>query len=259
MPVFTIRPTGHAINAALQTAALLGGYRRLDDAQLAVAVVEVPTLRDTARRASPRQAREELRLTVHRFLVQEAQRMHATVSPTSDFAFLITATRGSLAGATDGFRIPPFTERARSELGVTIEAGVGMGRSALEAEAHARAVLGRAQFGPAARGFALGVQGQPLVPTPRHPAAGAPGRMRALETLGRLAGKLPEGNATMVVDADTAGRLLDVTPRTARRLLHGLVEEGLAWPLPPSRSPQPGRPRQFYRLLAEKLERRPDH
>jgi DNA-binding transcriptional ArsR family regulator len=258
VPVFIIGPTGHAISWALQTAVLLGGYRRLDDAQLAVAVVEVPTLRDSARRASPRQAREELRLTVHRFLVQEAQRMHATVSPTSDYAFLITATRGSLASATDGFRFPPFTERARSELGVTIETGVGMGRSALEAEAHARAILGRTPGPTAARGFALGLQGQPLIPTPRHPAAGAPGRVRALETLARLADKLPEASATMIVDADTAGRLLDVTPRTARRLLHALVEEGLAWPLPPSRSPQPGRPRQFYRLLAEKLERRPD-
>jgi hypothetical protein len=258
VPVFTIRPTGHAIGWALQTAALLGGYRRLDDAQLAVAVVEIPTLRDSARRSSPRQAREELRLTVHRFLVQESQRMHATVSPTGDYAFLVTATRGSLASMTDGFRVPPFTERARSELGVTIEAGVGMGRTALEAEAHARAILGRSPLGSAARGFALGPLGQPLVPTPRHPSAGAPSRTRALETLARLAGKLPEASATLIVDADTAGRLLDITPRTARRLLHGLVEEGLAWPLPPSRSPQPGRPRQFYRLLAEKLDRHQD-
>ncbi len=55
------------------------------------------------------------------------------------------------------------------------------------------------------------------------------------------------------MDAETAGRLLSVTPRTARRLLATLVEEGLAWPLPPSRSPQPGRPRQAYRLVIEKL------
>jgi predicted ArsR family transcriptional regulator len=82
--------------------------------------------------------------------------------------------------------------------------------------------------------------------------------MRALDTLSRLAKKLPEASATLIVDADTAGRLLEVTPRTARRLLHGLVEEGLAWPLPPNRSPQPGRPRQFYRLLVEKLEPRQD-
>lgn len=256
VPVFTVRPTGSAIHWALQTAALLGGYRRLDDAQLAVIIVEIPTLRDSARRASPRQSREELRLTVQRFLVQEAQRLHATVSPVSDHGFLITATRGSLASVTDGFRALPFIEPARSELGITIETGVGTGRTALEAEAHARAAMGRAHVGASPRGLSPGREGHPLVPTPRQPGAGTPGRIRALDTLSRLAGKLPEATATLIVDADTAGRLLDVTPRTARRLLHGLVEEGLAWPLPPSRSPQPGRPRQFYRLLAEKLEHR---
>ncbi len=60
-----------------------------------------------------------------------------------------------------------------------------------------------------------------------------------------------------MVDAETAGRLLGVTSRTARRLLHSLVDEGLAWPLPPNRTPQPGRPRQFYRLITEKLDSRP--
>ena len=114
VPVFTIRPTGSAIHWALQTAALLGGYRRLDDAQLAVIIVEIPTLRDSARRASPRQSREELRLTVQRFLVQEAQRLQATVSPVSDHGFLITATRGSLASVTDGFRVTAL-RRARAQ------------------------------------------------------------------------------------------------------------------------------------------------
>jgi hypothetical protein len=194
---------------------------------------------------------------VHRFLVQEAQRMHASVSPLGDHSFLITATRGSLAAATDGFRVPPFTERARSELGIAVEVGVGMGRTAQDAEAHAHAALSRSHTGPGTRGFALDREGHALVPAPRHPAAAAPAnRPRGLETLARLADKLAAAEGALVVDAETAGRLLGVTPRTARRLLHSLVEDGLAWPLPPSRTPQPGRPRQFYRLVTEKLERR---
>ena len=72
--------------------------------------------------------------------------------------------------------------------------------------------------------------------------------------LSRLAGRLEGSETALVVDAETAGRLLGVTSRTARRLLRGLVDEGLAWPLPPSRAAQPGRPRQFYRLITEKLE-----
>jgi hypothetical protein len=254
VPVVTLRPTGSDIRVALRTAALIGGYRRLEDAQLALALVEVPALRDSGRRGSPRQSREELRLTVHRFLVQEAQRIHAAVSPTSDHGFLIVATRGSLARATDGFRAPPFAERARADLGVTIEVGIGMGRTAVEAEAHARASLGRTQAG-GIRGFQTGREGSTPVPAPRLPEAGAR-RSRSLETLSRLAEKLAENDANMVVDAETAGQLLAVTPRTARRLLHILVEEGLAWPLPPNRTPQPGRPRQFYRLVVEQLEHR---
>ena len=67
----------------------------------------------------------------------------------------------------------------------------------------------------------------------------------------RLAAKLEGGDT--VVDAEGAGKMLGVTPRTARRLLRTLVDEGLAWPLPPNRTPQPGRPRQLYRLIVEKL------
>jgi hypothetical protein len=252
MPVYTLRPTGSDMRAALRTAALLGGYRRLEDAQLAFALVEVPALRDGGRRASPRQTRDELRLTVHRFLVQEAHRIHAAVSPAGDHGFLIIATRGSLARATDGFRVPPFAERARSDLGVTLEVGIGMGRTAAEAEAHARAAIGRPAAGSRGRGVAAG-PGHGPVPPPRLPEAGNR-RLRSMETLSKLADKLAQTDANFVVDAETAGQLLAVTPRTARRLLHILVEEGLAWPLPPNRTPQPGRPRQFYRLVVEQLE-----
>ena len=255
VPVLTLRPTGSDIRSALRTAALLGGYRRLEDAQLALALVEVPALRDGGRRATPRQSRDELRLTVHRFLVQEAQRIHAAVSPTGDHGFLVVATRGSLARATDGFRIQPFAERARSDLGLTIEVGIGMGRTAVEAEAHARAGLGRGQTMTGMRGGAPGSPGHVPVPAPRLPEPGAR-RTRSLETLSKLAEKLTGADANLVVDAETAGKLLTVTPRTARRLLHILVEEGLAWPLPPTRTPQPGRPRQFYRLVVEQLENR---
>jgi hypothetical protein len=258
VPVITVRPTNSAIRGGLRTATLLGTQRRLEEAQLAMVVVEVPTLRDTQRRSAPRQSREELRLTVHRFLVQEAQRIQATVSPMGEHCFLVTATRGSLQPATDGFRMPPFAERARSGLGIALEVGVGMGRNAHEAEAHARAALGRSQAGQRAGMFALDREGRALVPAPRQPAAPPQqGRPKGIETLSRLADKLSGSDEALVVDAEMAGRLLGVTPRTARRLLRTLVDEGLAWPLPPSRTPQPGRPRQFYRLIVEKLDRKP--
>jgi len=253
VPVFALQPTPAAIRSALRSAALLGAYRRLEEAQLAVAVVEVPALRDAApRRGVTRYSREELRLTVHRLLVQEAQRIRAAVSPVGDHGFLITATRGSLAAATEGFRATPFADRARSEFGIVIEVGVGLGRTAQDAEAHARAALSSPPHAAGGHPGALDLAGRALVPAQREPATPAV-RPRSLETLARLADKLPAGETALAVDAETASRLLSVTPRTARRLLHTLVADGLAWPLAPGRTPQPGRPRQFYRLLVEKL------
>lgn len=252
IPVLLVRPTRSAIGSALRTATLLGTQRRLEDAQLAVAVVEVPTLRETSRRPSPRQPREELRLIVHRMLLQEAQRIRATLSPAGEDCFLVVATRGSLSGATDGFRVPPFTERARAELGITLEVGVGLGLTAQDAEAHARAALARAHSEPGIRGFALDREGHALVPGPREPVGSRPVNPRGMTILSRLTEQLRQDAGPLVVDAETAGRLLGVTARTARRLLRTLAEEGLAWPLPPNRVPQPGRPRQFYRLVTQK-------
>ena len=253
IPVLVVRPTRSAIASALRTATLLGTQRRLEDAQLAVAVVEVPALRGTPRRSSPRQPREELRLIVHRLLLQEAQRIKAALSPAGEDSFLVTATRGSLSGATDGFRVPPFAERARAELGIVLEVGVGLGLTAQDAEAHARAALARGHADPDARGFALDREGHALVPWPREPVGVRAGNPRGMATLSRLTDQLPGDSGPLVVDAETAGRLLGVTSRTARRLLRTLAEEGLAWPLPPNRIPQPGRPRQLYRLVTEKL------
>jgi hypothetical protein len=255
VPVISIRPTDEAIRMAVWNAALLGGHHRLEAAQLALVAVEVPRLREGARRALSRYARDELRLSVQRFLTGEAQRIQAMVTQADDHSFLVAATRGSLAAVTGDFSQLPFTDRARAELGVAIEVGVGMGRTVQEAETHARTALIRSRSAGAGPGTVPSREGQPLVPPPRRASpAGLRLPSRGIETLARLAGRLEGSETALVVDAETAGRLLGVTSRTARRLLRSLVDEGLAWPLPPSRAAQPGRPRQFYRLITEKLE-----
>jgi len=252
IPVIRVKPISSAVRTALHTAALLGAHHRLEESQLTVVIVEVPTLREPVRRAAPRYWRDELRLSLHRLLVQEANRINATVWPIDDHSYLVTATRGSVASATDGFRVLPFAGRIRDELGLAVEVGVGMGRTTHDAETHARAALARSQAGKQPQGFVVDREGRALIPAPRMPPAG-PGtaKPKGVEILARLAAKLEGGDT--VVDAESAGRMLGVTPRTARRLLRTLVDEGLAWPLPPNRTPQPGRPRQLYRLIVEKL------
>jgi DNA-binding transcriptional ArsR family regulator len=269
VPVLKLTPADQAISSALQVATLLAAHRVLADSQLAVALIEVPALRDAVRRSAPRQARQELQLTVHRFLVREAQRIQATASRVSDSGFLVLASRASLAAAGS----PPFAAKARQALGVAIEVGVGTGRTEHEAEAQARLALdqaaqaGRTQtagshtaaaelaVGSGRRGTGLDAGRTRLDSdgAARLPADSL-SRVRALEILSRLARKLA-ADSVPVVDAELTGQLLSVTPRTARRQLRALVDEGLALPLPPARRPRPGRPRQAYRLVVEKLDR----
>jgi len=369
VPAIAVQPSDHAIASALRTAILLAERHALTAAQLAVALVEVQELRDRPGRRAPRQAREELRLAVHGFLVHEAQQMDATVSRVSEHGFLVIATGGSLAAATGGGGELGFKATAARTLGVGLDIGIGTGRTEREAEEAARKRLapgtpagstrqlrlqaGRLQAAADPAGSAIAEPGFPPGRQPdaagsgstgaissgpvsgdsgagsvRHggpghglpghdgpghdgpghdrpghglpghglpghglpghdgpghggpgdgtPGSGGPGqsgpvraagrppatraghppdslsRLRGLETLTRLAQKLA-ADASPVVDAELTGQLLSVTPRTARRQLRAMADQGLALPLPPRRNRHPGRPRQAYRLVVEEL------
>jgi hypothetical protein len=328
VPVIAVQPSDHAIASALQTAIFLAERHVLTAAQLAVALVEVPELRDRPGRRVPRQAREELRLAVHGFLVHEAQQMDATVSSVSEHGFLVIATGGSLAAATGGGGDLPLRAIAARTLGVVLDIGIGIGRTEREAEEAARKRLAHTTPAGAARQLRLqagtlqaaaadpdgsgradesasllasrmgatsasssGTVPSGLVPVdpgPGGPGTGSPGlggpglegpaaaralraaarlpaartgtppdsisRLRSLETLTRLAQKLA-ADAAPVVDAELTGQLLSVTPRTARRQLRAMADQGLALALPPRRTRHPGRPRQAYRLVVEELGR----
>ena len=246
VPVRLMRPTTATIRIALRTAALLGIGSRLEEAQIAIGIVELPT--DMP--AGP--GRNELRLAVHRVLLDDARRMGVTVLPDGEQGFYAIATYGSIMAATNDLTEQPFVRRVQEELGLSIRIGLGLGSSARDAEATARKALSRP--GSGLPGSGLMRPGGPDARQGRRDDE----RTKALAALDRLvrAARPGHGAEPLVVDAGAVADLLDMTPRAARRILLTLVENGLAWHLPPVRSAGPGRPRQMYRLLAEQLDSR---
>ncbi|WP_219509683.1 transcriptional regulator [Nonomuraea ceibae] len=242
VPVQLMRPTSATIRQAVRTAALLGIGSRLEEAQIVVGIVKLPS----GTPAGP--GRNELRLAAHTVLLQEARRMGATVLPDGEQGFYVIATYGALMAATTDLAEQPFVRRVRQELGLEIEIGIGLGSTAQEAESNARKALTRPGAWPprsallrSGRLDARQVQRKDK-------------RDKALATLAKLARAADAGTAgPLVVDAGTVAELLDMTPRAARRVLLNLIDQGLAWQLPPVRSTGPGRPRQTYRLLVEQL------
>ncbi|GAA5151992.1 hypothetical protein [Amycolatopsis dongchuanensis] len=254
VPVLLMRPTTATIRSALRTTALLGIGSRLEDSQIAIGIVELPS------GPTGEYGRDQLRLAVHHILLDEARRMDATVLSRDERSYYIVATFGSLTAATDDLSAPPFVERIRQEVDLDVELGIGLGLTARAAEANARTALARASTAAGESSYVVGADGTVLTAPIRQSArqlSHDDAHSKARTTLDRLARALGSGAEVptdrLVVDASAVAELLDITPRAARRVLHTLTETGLAWQMPPLRSAGPGRPRQLYRLLPEKL------
>lgn len=255
VPVLLSRPTAATIRGTIRTAVLLGHGSRLEESRIAIGIVQAPQ--------SGTSGFGGIRTALHGLLLDEAHRMGATVLPRDETSYYLIATLGSLVAATDDFAEPPFVERVRAELGITVELGIGLGDTARDAEANARTALAQARPSDEdSAGYLVGHDGHVLL----LPSAARARRVvqdeartKAIATLTRLAEALREAGTLpstepVVVDAPLVARLLDVTPRAARRLLTSLAELNLAWQMPPARTPGRGRPRQSYRLMLEKLE-----
>jgi len=265
VPALRVLPTQASVRAALRTVGLMGMGSHLADAQIAVAVVEFPVPRAHGGERPGLYWREERRLPLHQLLLSEARRLDAVVQPFEERGFLLVTTVGALAAGTDGFRSAPFIDRIYRELGIDVHVGVGIARSVGEAAERADQALVRAHES-GARGFALSSGGSFLVLPdpdggPASTRSASKQRDDALRLLRRLVRALDTegrrgrgtGDDPYVVVAEEVADALRTTPRTARRNLQLLSDEGLVWLLPSDRAPQPGRPRRRYRLMIERL------
>ncbi|MFI6505902.1 transcriptional regulator [Nonomuraea typhae] len=252
VPVLRVLPTSHTLRLALNTAALLGTGSRLEEAQIAIAVVELAASARPSYSGPGNYWQQELKLSLHQSLLADARVMGATVTPRDENAYVVTATVGALAQATDGFRVAPFMDRIRSEAGVPVEVGIGLGTTARDADANALVAVEKARNAGAAAAYLVGGDGTVLsLPLRQRRRAEAEPAIatKGAKLLERLIGGLGDGPEALVVDAEIVADVLAIAPRSARRVLQSLAEEGLAWPMPPVKGSQAGRPRQPYRLV----------
>jgi hypothetical protein len=258
IPSVRMTPSGAILRSALRSAALLGMGIKVQGAQIATIVVEVYGANSQGYSGPSNYSQQELSLSLHRVLLSEARHMGATVIPHGENRYLIHATLGSVEQATMQLKVAPFLDRVRNELGLTVGVGIGLGRTARDAEAQAMLALQGAQAVGGTAAFLADDTGDLLSLPPRahqkDESTAAPlGEAKSLSTLKLLTESLATGSGLLVVDAEQVAEVLDVTARSARRVLQGLVADGLAWTMPAARSAQAGRPRQQFRLITEKL------
>jgi hypothetical protein len=263
IPSLKMTAAGVTIRHALQTAALMGSGAKLEESRIVTMIVRVPSGALPAHASPSNYWYQELKLSLHRELLRDARPMDAAVLVRDEHSYLVVTTMGSLSVATDELAVAPFLGRISAELGLQLEVGIGLGRSTREAELNAQSAVDKASAAGGGTAYLVGPGDTVLqLPAARqagaaHPAtAQAPARdSKAVEVLARLAEKLDDDDGERIVDAEKVAELLGVTLRTARRMLHSLVDEGLAWPMPPARPSKVGRPPRPYQLLVEKIPR----
>lgn len=262
IPSLKMTPSGVTIRHALQTAALIGSGAKLEESRIVTMIVRVPSGTFPAHASPSNYWYQELKLSLHRELLRDARPMDAAVLARDEHSYLIVTTMGSLSMATDELTVAPFLGRVSAELGLQLEVGIGLGRSTREAELNAQAAVDKAAAAGGGTAYLVG-PGETVLQLPAahqdRSAAAVTNQptardSKAVDFLSRLAEKLDEEqHLERVVDAEKVAELLGVTLRTARRMLHTLVDEGLAWPMPPARSSKVGRPPRPYQLLVEKI------
>ncbi|HEY9412092.1 MAG TPA: hypothetical protein VIP77_21115 [Jiangellaceae bacterium] len=261
IPSLKMTASGTTVRHALQTAALMGSGAKLEESRIVTMIVRVPSGVLPPHAGPSNYWYQELKLSLHRELLRAARPMDAAVLPRDEHSYLVVTTMGSLNMATDDLTVAPFLGRIADELGLQLEVGIGLGRSTREAELNAQAAVDKASSAGGGSAYLVGPGDAVLVlAADRHhaqPAAPTPSAAedsKAVDVLSRIAAKLDDADdSEHVVDAEKVAELLGVTLRTARRMLHSLVDEGLAWPMPPARSSKVGRPPRPYQLLIEKL------
>jgi hypothetical protein len=250
-------PTKQAMRAALRTAALLAAGAQLQASQVAIGLVRVDSPAPSTAAKSRYLYETESHLRLQLLLLRAVRDLDALVFPIENNLFLVVGTMGSFEQASASFQECPFYDLIHRELHIEVSVGIGLAGTVLSAEQNARQALQACADTGGGHGRLIEPDGGVVVLPGRDlggkVATAVPVSGRAHEYLARLAEAEGHGEAITVVSADQVAETLRMTRRSARRVLDVLVEANLAWPLPPERSANRGRPQHRWRLLLERL------
>lgn len=260
VPVFRISPPRSAFRDTLQLAVLEGQAVRSKETQIAVALLNIDQFRSRVRKSNSQYEVQRLKLALHKIALDWGEEIQASVVFLGGDEFLIFTTRGILERYTGHYNRIPLLGQIRSELFLTASLGIGLGRTAVEAENHARNALTQAKAnggdccyvafddgrirGPLGHAeqmtYALRSEDERIVQLAHMTNLSVVTISRLLSALDKL------GKPT--VTANELAAALAITMRSARRLLGALEEKKLAHVVGEEQPVVRGRPRKVYQL-----------
>ncbi|QHW31831.1 ArsR family transcriptional regulator [Paenibacillus rhizovicinus] len=263
VPVLRVIPTEASVQAALAEASRTWETLRYMDAQIAVQLVETDPYAGLTRDTFGSDELFRLELTVSESLLDYSRRLQGSLKTISPGRYAIFTTRGILKDVTRGFeQIPEGPEL--SGLGAELTCGIGIGRTAYEAELLAgKALMQTRQCGKGAWMVAFDdktITG-PLGRTEQLSYSySAEGLQTVSErtglstaTLGKIEAVLRKTRTDVLTSTQLAQQMM-IMPRSARRILIQLETSGFAEVTGEETAGARGRPLKLYRITLRRAD-----
>lgn len=257
VPVLRVVPTELSVQAALAEASRAWETLQYKDMQIAVQLIETDPYAGLTKETFVSDELHRMELAVSELLLDYSKRLHGSLKTVSPGRYAIYTTRGIVEEATNRFAcMPAWPELQRS--GAELTSGIGLGRTAYEAETMAgHALMQTRQHGKGAWMVAFGDK-TVIGPLGRAEQLTYSYSAEGLERVGEATGLSPatlgkleaimDKLQTDVLHSNELARQMAIMPRSARRILMQLEASGYAHVIGEETPAARGRPLKLYRI-----------
>ncbi|MPZ51833.1 MAG: hypothetical protein GEU79_03725 [Acidimicrobiia bacterium] len=255
---YRVSHTRSAIQDTLRRAGLASMLARSEATQMAIALVEVPSVDPTTGEKAALYQTHRLRLNIQGALVDFAEALRGTLAPLDERTFIVHTTRGAVEDALHRYRLGQVSPIEPTDLPVEVSVGYGLGFSVADAGANAQRALGRARDTGVTHVYFSDGHGEEVTKDLRVRSVNDTTH-RGVMPLGlgplafsRLLAALRRLDISNITTRDFA-TAYGVTPRSARRLFSQMEEAGVATGIETHVTSGRGRPPKHYRIDLDRL------
>lgn len=259
IPVIKVFPTLYTVQEAVSKAVLLGHSSKNMEAQILVCMF---TLTGREREPSGERGRERLQAEFEQELTEIARQIDACIVPSDSLEYTLYTNRGYLDTIRE-FLQNDMIRRLHARFSAKLCVGLGLGKTALSAQSHARLALQHARSQGGDCGFLVRDDGKIIGPlgteraidyeykTDKTPLLQMAKESRlSIDTVSKFVTYTQKRDKFV---AEDLAYVLNVTPRHVRNVINIMMKLSYVRPIGEERPYPRGRPRKIYTFNAARF------
>ncbi|QRG68903.1 ArsR family transcriptional regulator [Brevibacillus choshinensis] len=260
VPVHRVLPTRAGVLSVIHMLLRTHEMLHFKDTQIAVQIMEIDPLRELAGGTFATDEWQNAEIKTMEKLLRYTKHLQGSLKTAGPGRYAIFTTRGIMQNVTSDYRAMPDLDEAFGIHAEWVTCGIGIGKTAYEAEIHAGTALLHAKergpghwmvfFDDKSIAGPLGSQEQISYSSASSDRLQTLSQQTSLSvlTLSKLDSILKK-RRSQEINAHELAQYMQILPRSARRILMELESNGLAQVVG-EESPNPrGRPRKVYRII----------